>query len=31
MMDIISQKIISNELLDFIKQKLTDEEHALFA
>ena len=30
-MDIISQKIISNELLDFIKQKLTDEEHALFA
>ena len=30
-MDIISQKVISNELLDFIKQKLTDEEHALFA
>jgi len=31
MTDIVSQKIISNELLDFIKHKLTDEEHALFA
>jgi hypothetical protein len=31
MTDIISQKVISNELLEFIKHKLTDEEHALFA
>ena len=31
MTDAISQKVISNELLDFIKQKLTVEEHALFA
>jgi hypothetical protein len=30
-MNIISDKVISNELLEFIKHKLTDEEHALFA
>jgi hypothetical protein len=30
-MDIISDKVISNELLEFIKAKLTDEEQVLFA